>query len=187
MQLESAIKKRRSVKVYKDKKPDWRDIIECIDNIRYTPMAGNIMSLKVILVSDNEKIKKLAQAAQQDFIASAYYVVVFCSDPDYTISLYEERGKKYLEQQAGAGIQTFLLSLVDKGLSSCWVGHFNDKLVKDILKIPANINVEAMCPIGYETSVRWRKENKKKSRLDTMLFFEEYNRKKMKTPKKLEV
>lgn len=187
MQVESAIKKRRSVKVYKDKKPDWRDIIECIDNVRYTPMAGNVISLKFILVSDRDKIQKLADAAQQDFIASAHYVVVFCSDPEYTTSLYEERGKKYLRQQAGAGIQNFLLSLVDKGLASCWVGHFNDKLVKDILKIPANVDIEAMCPIGYETSVRWRKENKKKTILDSMLYFDKYKNKKMKNPKKLEV
>ncbi|MFW6282428.1 MAG: nitroreductase family protein [Minisyncoccales bacterium] len=187
MQLNNAVKKRRSVKVYKDKKPDWRDIIECIDNVRYTPMAGNVFSLKFVLVDNSEKIKKIADACQQDFISKAYYVVVFCSVPDYTTSLYDERGKKYLKQQAGAGIQNFLLSIVDKGLSSCWVGHFNDKLIKEILSIPESVDVEAICPIGYETSVRWKKENKAKSDLNSCLFFNGYGEKKMKKPKKLEV
>ena len=56
MDLTKAIQSRRSVRKFKDKKPNWRDIIECIDSMRYAPMAGNNFTLKFILVTDEEKI-----------------------------------------------------------------------------------------------------------------------------------
>ncbi len=63
MDLDKAIKSRKSVKKFKDKKPDWRDIIEVIDSMRYAPMAGNNFSLKFILVDNKEKIKKISKSA----------------------------------------------------------------------------------------------------------------------------
>ena len=55
MELNKAIKKRRSVRKFKDKKPNWRDILECIDSVRYAPMAGNNFTLKFILVDDKDR------------------------------------------------------------------------------------------------------------------------------------
>ena len=66
MELKTAIKKIRSVKKYLDKKPDWRKIIKAIDMARFAPTAGD--TLRFILVSDEKKISKLAEAAEQDFV-----------------------------------------------------------------------------------------------------------------------
>jgi len=116
MSLDKIIHLRRSIRKYNDKKPDWRTIIECIDAMRYAPMAGGNFTLKFILVSEESKIQRLAQAAQQKFIATAHYVVVVCSKPRRTINSYKNRGKVYVRQQAGAAIQNFLLKLTEKGL-----------------------------------------------------------------------
>ena len=143
MDLDKAISSRKSVKKFSKKKPDWRKIIEAIDSARYSPMAGNIFSLKFILVSDKEKIQQLSKASEQEFVGDAQYVVVVCSNPSRTLNAYEERGENYLKQQAGTGIQNFLLKLNDFGLATCWIGHFVDDKIKNILKIPKEINVEA--------------------------------------------
>ena len=170
---------RRSIKKFSNKKPDWRDIIEAIDMGRYAPMAGNSFSLKFILVNEEEKIKKLAEASQQDFIRNAQYVVVVCSNPSRTLNLFPERGKIYLKQQAGASIQNFLLKLEDLDLSTTWIGHFIERKIKTILKIPKEIQVEAIFPIGYEHKLKKTKP-KKKIRIDNILYFNEYNKKRMK-------
>ncbi len=183
MQLNKAIKSRKSVRKFKSKKPDWRDIIECIDAARYTPMAGGIYSLKFILVDDAEKIQKLRDAAQQDFVGQTKYVVVVCTAPSRVINSYGKRGKRYCRQQAGAAIQNFLLSIEEKGLSTCWVGAFVDNQIKSILKIPEEVNVEAIFPIGYEMG---KKTRRKKINLDNILYFNKYKNKKMKPVKKLE-
>ena len=175
MELDKAIQSRKSVKKFSKKKPDWRKIIEAIDSVRYSPMAGNLFSLKFILVSDKEKIQQLSKASEQEFVADAQYVVVVCSNPSRTLNAYEERGENYLKQQAGTAIQNFLLKLEDFGLATCWIGHFADEKVKNVLKIPKEINVEAFFPIGYESAIAKTKQ-KRKIELDRILYFEEYGK-----------
>ena len=183
MDLDKAIKSRKSVKKFKGKKPDWRDIIEVIDSMRYAPMAGNNFSLKFILVDDKEKIKKIAEAAQQPFISQTDYVLVVCSIPSRTTNSFGKKGEVYLRQQAGAAIQNFLLKIQEKKLSTCWIGYFVEDQIKRELKIPANINVEALFPIGYEFE---KQKPKQKIGLDGILYFNNYRNRKMKKPKKLD-
>ncbi|MCX6749862.1 MAG: nitroreductase family protein [Candidatus Pacearchaeota archaeon] len=180
--LDKIIHSRRSVRKFNSTKPDWRTIIECIDAMRYTPMAGNNFSLKFILVDDEKKINELTEASQQDFVGEVKYVLVVCTIPGRTETAYGERGKNYLKHQAGAAIQNFLLKLTEAKISTCWIGHFVDEQVKEILSIPKDIHVEALFPIGYA----FRKpEQKRIIDLDAVLYFNKYGNKKMNNPPKL--
>ncbi len=186
MELNQAIQERKSVHKFLDKKPDWRDIIECIDTCRFAPMAGNIFSPKFILVKDKDKIQKLVDAAQQPFVAQAHYVVVVCNDTLKTVTAYGERGRIYARQQVGATIQNFLLSIQEKGLSTCWTGHFVETLVKEALSIPSTIDVEAILPIGYEKQIRGAKP-KRKPNINSKLFFDKYGNKQMREMPSIDV
>jgi len=182
--LDKIIQSRRSIKKYKSKKPDWRVILDCIDSMRYAPMAGNSFSLKFVLVDNPQIIEKISEAAEQNFISKAQYVLIICSDEKRTKIAYEERAEKYLRQQAGAAIQNFLLKLTEAGLSTNWVGHFYDDKIKRLLKIPEDIEVEAIFPIGYTN------EKPKKRELvnfDNVMYFNQYKNKNMKMPPKMDV
>lgn len=182
MELDKAIKSRASIRKFKSKKPDWQTIVECIDAARYAPMAGGNYTLKFILVDDPKTIQKLADCAQQNFIAQAHYVVVVCSNPSRTTNAYGGRGERYCKQQAGAAIQNFLLKIEESGLSTCWIGHFTEEEVKDGLNVPEGVHVEAFFPIGYE----YEKKRTKKSKIDMdrILYFNKYKQKKLKKEKK---
>lgn len=177
MDLTKTIENRKSTKKFSTKEPKWRDIIACIDVTRYAPMAGNNYSLRFIIVDDKNIIDKLAEAAEQPFIRQAHYVVVAVTNPLKTVNAYEERGRAFLRQQAGAAIQNFLLKIEEKKLATCWIGYFVEYLVKEALKIPDNINVEAMFPIGYEAEKP--KTRKLKIELDKILFFNKYGERRM--------
>jgi len=184
MDLTRTIKTRRSVRKFTNKKPNWRHIIECIDVMRYAPMAGNNFSLKIILVDDKEKIQEIADACEQDFVGQAQSVVVVCTTPSRTTLSYEEKGEGYLRQQAGAAIQNFLLKIHDKKLATCWIGYFNEPKIRSLLRIPEKIKIEALFPVGYEAG---KTKPKTKIDLDNILYFNQYNQTKMNPPKKLEV
>ena len=177
MDLNKAIHSRRSVKKFSSQKPDWRDIIEAIDSVRYAPMAGGNYSLRFILVDNKEKIIKIADSAQQDFIKKVDFIVVACSKPSRTINSYGKDGEVYFRQQAGAAIENFLLSVQNYGLGTCWIGHFVESEVKKLLAIPDDVHVEALFPIGYE----FKKPRTKKVPidLDKILYFNKYGDKKM--------
>lgn len=164
MELDKAIKERHSVRNYSSKAVKLVDVVTIINAGRFAPAAGNIPTVRFILVDDKEKKKKLADAALgQHFIATAQYVVVVCSDLKQMTRAYDDRGIIYARQQAGAAIQNMLLKAVDLGLASCWTGAFNDAAVKRILKIPKDVNVEALLPIGYSAG---KKVTRKKHELD---------------------
>ncbi len=184
MELDKAIQNRHGVRKFKDKKPSWKKIIECMDSVRYAPMAGNNFTLKLILVDDIKKIQKIAEACQQPFVGQAQYIVVVCSDPSRPKNAYEEKGEVFTRQQAGAAIQNFLLKIEEVGLATCWVGYFVEEIIKRELKIPAKIQVEAVFPIGYEYMTP---RKRLKIELDRILYFNTYKNKRMKKEKKLDV
>ncbi len=136
-------------------------------------------TLKFLIVKNKEKIQGIANASEQSFIATTDYVVVIYSDPSRLINLFSERGKRYSRQQAGAAIENFWLSLIDKGLSTCWVGHFDDDMIKKLLKIPNKMELEAVFPIGYDSG---KTKRRKRLDLDRILYFDSHGNKKMKTP-----
>ncbi len=185
MELNKAIKARHSVRKFKEKKPDWRDIIDCIDTARFATTAGNNSALKFIVVDDENKIEKIAAACQQSFVGEAKYLVVVCSTTGRIINAYEELGKTFLRQQAGAAIENFLLSIEEKGLSTCWIGYFVEDIIKRELKIPEGSQVEAVFPIGFEFDKKHVRQEK--VNLDAMLYFNSYGKKRQVPLKKFDV
>lgn len=179
--LDKVIKSRKSVKRFSSRKPDWRIILECLDSVRFAPMAGNNFSLRFLVIDDAEKIHRIAEFSEQSFIEQAHYVVVFCSEPGKTLNLYGKRGEKYLNQQAGAGIQNFLLKIAENKLSTCWVGHFNDTRMKHLLGIPDDVEIEAVFPVGYEYK---KTPFKKKIDFERLVYFNKYKQKFINPPKR---
>ena len=173
MELDKAIQNRHCVRKFSSKKPDWRNIIECIDSARYAPMAGGNYTLKFILVDDEEKIKKIAEASQQKHVGEVKFIVVVCSNPARTNNLYKKESSEiWTRQQAGAAMENFFLTIGEYGLSTCWVGYFDEKEIKKELKIPNEINVEAIFPVGYEAEKPRTKHAK--IDLDRILYFNRY-------------
>jgi len=177
MKFDDIIDKRRSVRKFYSKKPNWRDIIEAIDAGRRGPLAGNVPGVKFILIDDVQKIADLAEAADQNFVADCHFVVAVVSDTSHVTKSYDDRGKKYALEQSGAAIENVLLKLVDLKLATCWVGAFADAQVNRILKVPKGSETIALLPVGY---ARLEGKHKRKPPLDRCLYFNEYGERFMK-------
>ena len=149
MKLDDAIKQRRSIRRFSEKKVKWADVLEAIDAALQAPFAGNINNLKFIIVQDQSRKNKLVEYTQQDWIADAQYIIVVCADYSQLEKMYDERAEIYARQHAGAAIQNFLLKITDLGLASCWIGAYTEEYIKKELKIPNDIKIEAVLPIGY--------------------------------------
>ena len=180
MEFDKLVKERHCVRSFKKKKiPSYGEIISAIDAAARAPLAGGISSIRYVLVSDEKKIRELAEAAQQNFIADAPYVIVVCTDKKDLVKSYYKRGEMYARQQAGAAIENLFLKLVDLGLATCWIGAFSDETVMRIVDIPESFDIEAMLPVGYELG---KSKPRLKPNLDRVLSFDIYGT----TPKKFE-
>ncbi len=173
MELDSAIKKRKSVRSFKTKKPSWKDILDAVDSALQSPCAGGHYHLHFILVENPKTIKSLASLCEQHWISESSFLIVVASDDLNLENLYGERGRIYSRQQAGAAIENLLLKLTDLGLSSCWVGSYTDEQVRSLLKIPAHIQIEAIIPVGYEKPSAESSKRKKRN-LENHIFWESW-------------
>ena len=171
MEFNEVIKRRASIRNYSPKKPRTEDIIKCLDYANLAPSPGNLSLLRYIIIENQEKIDKIAECCQQKFIKQAKIIVVICSDSKRAINLYDERAEKYIKHNAGAAIENFLLKITEMGLASCWVGAFVDSMVKNELRIPEEIEIEAIFPIGYQAKTNKTKQKTKLS-INEKLFFE---------------
>ena len=173
MEFDSVVEKRMSVRSFKNKKVSWKDIMDAIDFSIKGPFADGVNTLNFLIIEEPDKINKIAEFADQTWINESSILVVVCSDDTHLENLHGERGRVYSRQQGGAAISTFLLKLTDMGLSGCWVGSYSDELIKQFLKIPSHIQVEAIISVGYSSGKSEKKKQKKN--LEHSIFWEEWN------------
>jgi nitroreductase len=182
MEFKSLLKKRKSVRSFKNKSVSWKDALEVVDAATLVPAAGGKNPFKYIIVENPTSIAKLAKASDQDWIADTSIVIAVTSDDAILEKLFGPRGRIFSRQQAGAAIQNMLLRATDIGLSSCWVGSYSDTKVRDTLKIPKSSQIEALIPLGYEQPKRSASKIKKRD-LETFLRWEDHDTKKRSYPK----
>lgn len=176
MDFDKVIKQRASIRNYSDKKVDSDKVMKAIEAANLAPSPGNLSILKFIMINDKEKIIKIAQACQQPFVGVAPVLIVVCSNAKSIEKIYDERADKYVKQHAGAAIENFLLKITDMKMASCWIGAFSDISVKNILKIPEEINIEAILPIADIAKIAKIKQKSKPELINT-IFFEEWKNK----------
>ena len=188
MNLNSAIKKRASIRDYSLKKVKYDKIIDIIEAGNLAPSPGNLCIAHFIIIEDPETIYEISKACQQKFISNTQFVIAIISDSKHVKKLYDERAEKYVPQHAGAVIENMLLKITDVGLASCWVGAFSELTLRKILKLPEdeNLTIEGLLPIGYPSNTKTTKQ-KPKSHLGNVVFFEEWKNKYQKSPAKREV
>lgn len=150
MELEEAIKNRRSIRKFKrdDIPSDTAERLIEIANL--APSAGNLQPRDFIIVKDQKTRDKLAAAAlNQDFISQAPVAVVVTANLDRTAH-YGERGRTlYCLQDCAAAIQNLLLAAHSMDLGTVWVGAFDEERAARILNLPEHARPVAIIPIGY--------------------------------------
>src|SRR3989338_40500 len=161
MEFDKVIESRKSVRSFRSKKASWKDVIEAINSALQAPFAGNQNHMNFIIIERQETINRISELTNQLWINECGILVIVCSDDTHLENLYGERGRIYSRQQAGAAIYMLLLKLEDLGLGGCWIGAYTDELVKQKLKIPQHIQVEAIIPVGYEAQGAGVKKPKK--------------------------
>lgn len=150
MTVQEAIRERRSIRRFLDKKiPD--DAVESLkEALRWAPSAGNLQARKFYFVFEQGLKEKIANHCfGQTFITGAPLVVVACGDL-LRIEPYGKRGKElYVIQDAAVAAQNLMLQAHELGLGSVWVGAFDGHGVAKTLALPDNLRPLAIVPVGW--------------------------------------
>ncbi|MGB9920732.1 MAG: nitroreductase family protein [Moorellales bacterium] len=144
------VRNRRSVRSFSSLPVPTELIITLLEAARWAPSAGNLQPWHFYAVRAPETKYALARAAAQIFVAEAPVVIAVCALPEQSASIYGERGRHlYCLQDTAAATQNLLLAATAAGLSSCWVGAFDEEEVRRVLGLGPEVRPVALVPLGY--------------------------------------
>lgn len=149
------LKNRHCVREFDSSKKVADNLIEKIlEAGKLAPSAGGLESQRFYVVRDPKQKTEIAQTApdrNQKMIIQAPVSIVIAGDKELCASKYGDRGRNlYVIQDAAASAENMFLAITALGLSTCWVGAFNENEVRCILNLPENIQPMAIMPIGYK-------------------------------------
>ncbi|MCG9479775.1 MAG: nitroreductase family protein [Actinomycetia bacterium] len=143
------IEARKSIRSYEPKPLEEEKLQYVLQAFRKAPSAKNIQPWKLVVVRDEKKKNDLAIACNnQTFIANAPVIIVACANEKEAYGVMGGYMSSFAIDIA-IGLDHLMLAATEKGLGTCWIGAFKEKLVKDLLGIPENIRVVALTPLGY--------------------------------------
>ncbi len=176
METLHCIHARRSIRKYLDIPLEMEKYGKVIEAGFQAPTAGNVQDVRYIMVTDGSTRKKLAEASlQQYWMESAPVHVVVCIDIKRGKQFYGVRGERlYAPQHAGAAVMNMLLTAQDIGIGACWVGAFDEEMVKDICGIPDYARPHAIVTLGYSDETPPKPP---KILMESYTFIERYNNK----------
>lgn len=142
MDFFDAIKNRKSVREYSDKKIDRALIEKIIDAGRVAATARNEQPWEFIALSDKNVMKKICDMCPNG---------PFIKDSAWLLAVFSKDTKYYIED-CSAATQNMLLAIEALGLGGCWVaGDKKDyaETVRCIFNVPAGYKLVSMISVGY--------------------------------------
>ncbi len=145
------IKSRRSIRKFLPNQIPEEILYRILDAANAAPCAGNIQCWRFIVVDEEPAKKVIAKAClDQDWIATAPVVIIVLSDPKALKVEYGERGEKqYCIQNTALAAENLVLAAWNYGIGSTNVGAFTEAKLRKEFRIPDNIKIYAIIPLGY--------------------------------------
>lgn len=173
MQFLELVKERQSVRAYKTDTVEAEKIRRCIEAVRLAPSACNSQPWKFIIVDDKQLKNKIAQATSNRLLPLNHFtkqapvhIVIVNEGSNLSASIGNKlKNKQYSLFDIGIAAEHFCLQAVEEGLGTCILGWFNEKKVKELLKIPNNKRPELIITLGYPNEDLREKKRKKTEKI----------------------
>ncbi|MCF8364369.1 MAG: nitroreductase family protein [Bacteroidales bacterium] len=170
MKFSELVKQRFSARKYLDKPVEREKINQCLESARLAPSACNSQPWRFIIVDEPGLVSSVsAQTYNQlisfnKFVGNAPVIVVILMEKPKLIAQIggKIKNKEYPLIDMGIAAEHFCLQATELGLGTCMLGWFNEKSIKDILKIPANKTVGLLISLGYPDYAKLPDKKRKK-------------------------
>jgi nitroreductase len=157
MEFLELVNKRRSVRSYDSRPVDRGLLLKCIEAARHAPSACNAQPWKFIIVDDKGLISEIAEKtcsgvySINKFIKDAATLIAVCSDKEDFIRKVGKyaKGTDYYLVDIGIACEHLILQAEELGIGSCWIGWFDEKMLKKILNVPKEKRIDVIISLGY--------------------------------------
>jgi len=146
----NVILKRRSIRRFQQKPLDIKILEKCINAARLAPSAANLQPLEFIVVNDEKLCSDIFET-----IGWAGYLKDWSPTKDeqptaYIIILSNDTSKTWYIRDVSFASENIVLTAESIGLGTCILLNINKEKIKNILKVPSNIELDSIIALGYK-------------------------------------
>ena len=149
MSVYETILKRRTIRIFKNKRIPKKILEKLIDAARLAPSARNLQPIEYLVVDDPKlcdlifenvyfggEVEKLRKKENRPVA----YILVLVNKK------IRESG---FEHDVGLAVGNIVLAAMEKKIGSCIMGAIEREKIKKILKIPKNYHLDLIVALGY--------------------------------------
>lgn len=145
MEFLDIAKTRFSVREYTDKKVEKEKLNQILNAGHVAPSAANLQPVRLLVVQEEEGLKKISKAAN---IYNAPLAIIVCADHSKAWKRPFD-GKKTTDIDAAILTDHMMLEATELGLGSVWVCFFKPDVIKEEFQLPDSIEPVNILAIGY--------------------------------------
>ena len=165
-------KKRYSCRSFLKKKVEKEKVEKILEAGRVAPTAVNFQPQRILVLDDEEKLSRLNECTKYGW--GAPIVMVICYDK--TISWkrqYDNKDEGIVDASIVA--THMMLEIQDLGLGTTWIGSFDPEKVREIYKIPENLEIISLMPVGYPAEdAKPSSSHEKRNSMEEMVCWNEF-------------
>ncbi len=168
MELQEAIRGRRSIRAYHDKPVDDETVRKIIEAGTWAPSACNNQAWRFIVINDRSILQKLYKLGSATFVKDAHQAILVVYNNQSDNLEYRD-----FIQSGAATIQNMCLMAYSLGVATCWVNNLPNKgVLRREFGIPRNYDPIAMLTLGYP--LRDVIDRPRKNPLDDLISYNRY-------------
>lgn len=148
MDFQELIKKRYSVRAYKQDPVEEDKLARILEAARLAPTAANRQPIRIVVVQTKGRETELRRVYGRDWFTQAPLVLAVCALPAESW-VRKHDGWNAAEVDATITMTHIVLAAAEEGLGTCWIAAFDPKAAREVLGLPPDVVPSAFTPLGY--------------------------------------
>ena len=159
------VRGRYSVRNFTNVPVEEEKLRAVFEAVRAAPSACNFQPWVFIIIRDEHSRFLFEKIYNRNWFLSAPVIVAACCDR--SASWKRGDGKDFGDIDVAIALDHLTLAAAELGLGTCWIGNFDEKKARQVLRLPDHFDPVALTPLGYPGCVA---SEKKRKSLDEILF-----------------
>lgn len=169
MEFQELIRKRYSVRAYKADAIEAEKLQRVLEAAHLAPTAANRQSFQLIVVHTKGREEDLQAVYPAPWFVQAPLIICACGLPKE--NWIRKDGKNYTDVDVAIVMDHLILAAADEGLGTCWIGAFHPDKAREVFRLPPDVELIAMTPLGYPADALREKRRKP---INTLIRYEHW-------------
>ena len=143
------IKQRRTIRKYAQKPVPKKILESCVDAARLSPSGLNCQPLKYCIVGELNLVREVFDTVKWAGYLPEYGPTVKEMPVAYIVILLDKKIRANCGHDAGIEAMSISIVAFSEGLGSCIMGDIERPKLKEILNVPASLDIVLAVALGY--------------------------------------